>query len=457
MTSASSGTGKKEQRRHARLATSQTAQIRFGEGEVIPAEIRDYCPTGLYVAFPGARTPDAAIPVLVGDSVQVAFEVGGSGILRCEGRVARISPGGVGVFTAVLAEDIVQALRAASGQRAQPGSNGMGSGLSPQQSQALQLECTSQFRSFLDTVMQDFFQRAVERLAEAGQDEPSFLERSRYDYGVQELTQLRSRIEEAFFNAIRDRIQHVGAITDTSSEGAEANKLSLVDEAEFEDWLSLSAVIKQIEVGIASPLGEFEQRYSRLIGMPVDRKNNPLGPEMIGHAFQDAIQILDFSNPMRAVLYKALGQAVSNQSLALYQQLNQTLVSLQPLPLPEPSRDKAKPAPPAAAEAQSAEGDKSGADLAELADTLNALYRQDQSGAPQTSESAEYSLDRILATLNQSQRRTASDNAPVASAARSSHQMGASPGHPATARPEVLQMVSRLQQTARQMIGRDEA
>jgi len=456
MTSASSGTGKKEQRRHARLATSQTAQIRFGEGEAIPAEIRDYCPTGLYVAFPGERTPDAAIPVLVGDSVQVAFEEGGSGVLRCEGRVARISPGGVGIFTAALPEDIVQALRAASGHRTRSGSNRAGSGLSPQQSQALQLECTSQFRSFLDTVMQDFFQRAVERLAEAGQDEPSFLERSRYDYGVQELTQLRSRIEEAFFNAIRDRIQHVGAIMDPSSEGSAANKLSLVDEAEFEDWLSLSAVIKQIEVGIASPLGEFEQRYSRLIGMPVDRKNNPLGPEMIGHAFQDAIQILDFSNPMRAVLYKALGQAVSNQSLALYQQLNQTLVSLQPLPLPEPGRDKAE-SKPAPAEARSAEGDKTGADLAELADTLNALYKQDQSGAPQTPESAEYSLDRILATLNQSQRRAASDNAPVTSAAQSSRQMGASPGHSATARPEVLQMVSRLQQTARQMSGRDEA
>jgi diguanylate cyclase (GGDEF)-like protein len=458
MTFASSRPGKKEQRRHARLATLQTAQIRFGEGEAIPAEIRDYCQTGLYVAFPGARTPDAALPALVGDSVRVAFEVGAAGAFRCKGRVAHVSPGGVGVFTATLPEGIVQALRAASGHLARPDSGRGGDGLSPQQTQALQLECTSQFRSFLDKVMQDFFERAEERLGEAGQDEPSFLERSRYDYGVQELTQRRSRIEEDFFNAVRDRIQYVGSATEASLGAPAANKLSLVDEAEFEDWLSLSAVIKQIELAIATPLGEFEQRYSRLIGMPVDRKNNPLGPEMIGRAFQDAIQVLDFSNPMRAVLYKTLGQAVSNHSLALYQQLNQTLASLQPATPPEPGRGKAKskPAPAAAAEVQSIESDKPKPDLAEIADTLNALYKQDQAGTPQTPESTEYSLDRILAALNQSQRRVASAT-PAAPAARSSSQMGAAPGHPAAARPEILQVVSRMQQTARQMVGRDES
>ena len=211
MASASSGTGKKEQRRHARQTTSQSAHIQFGDGAAIPAEIRDFCQTGLYVAFLGDRTPDAALPVLVGDSVQVAFTVGDSGAFRCKGRVEHVSPGGIGVFTAALPEGMLQALRTASEHRSPPGLKRAGSGLSPQQAQALQLECINQFRSFLDAVMQDFFQRAAERLSEAGQNEPSFLERSRYDYGVQELTQRRSRIEDDFFNAIRDRIQYVGS------------------------------------------------------------------------------------------------------------------------------------------------------------------------------------------------------------------------------------------------------
>ncbi|OYZ56458.1 MAG: hypothetical protein B7X81_08520 [Hydrogenophilales bacterium 17-61-76] len=458
MISASSGMSKKEQRRHARLATSQTAHVRFGEGEPLPVEIRDYCKSGLYVAFPGSRTPDAAIPVLVGESVQVMFALSGAGEFRCKGRVAHVSPGGVGIFTAPLPEEMVKALRAASAHRAPIDSGKPGSGLDPQQIQALQLECTSQFRSFLDAVMQEFFQRATERLGEAGQAEPSFLERSRYAYGVQELAQRRGRIEDGFFNAIRDRIQTVGLVAGAPSDEPVANTLSLVDEAEFEDWLSLSAVIKQIEAEVASPLGEFEQRYSRLTGMTVDRKNNPFGPEVIGHTFQDAIQVLDFSNPMRTVLYRALGQAVSNQIPVLYPQLNQALAAVKPATLPEPKRNKPKPSPAkaAVAEVQSTESDKPRPDLADIADTLNARLKQDQASASPAPESAEYSLDRILASLNQSQRRAASEALAV-SAAQSGTRIKLSPGHPAAARSEILPMLSRLQQTARQMAGRDEA
>ena len=245
----SSGSGSKEQRRHARQATSQTARIRFGEGAAIPVEIRDYCPTGLYVAFSGDSTPDAALPALQGAPVQVAFAVGDSGVFRFNGRVARVAPGGLGIFVSAMPEDALQALRTASERLARPDSAGAASDLSPRQAQALQLECTSLFRSFLDGVLQDFFQRAVERLTEAGQDEMSFLERSRYDYGAQELMQRRSRIEDDFFNAIRGRIQHIGP-TEASGGAPAASKLALVDEGEFEDWLNLSAVIKQIEEGI---------------------------------------------------------------------------------------------------------------------------------------------------------------------------------------------------------------
>src|SRR4030067_3282143 len=147
--------------------------------------------------------------------------------------------------------------------------------------------------------------------------------------------QRRSRIEYDFFNAIRGRIQHIGP-TAASSGAPAANKLALVDEGEFEDWLNLSAVIKQIEEGIVPLLYAFEQRYSRMVGMPIDRKNNPFGPEVICRTFQDVIQGLDFSNSMRAVLYRTLGWAVSLHAPALYQQLNQTLAPLQPVAAPAP-------------------------------------------------------------------------------------------------------------------------
>src|SRR5512139_1869605 len=322
--------GSKEQRRFARQATLQTARVRFGDSAAIPSEIRDYCATGFYIAFLEADTPDATLSALVGTPVQVEFAVADSAVFRCSGRVARVSPGGVGVFVEAMPEGALHALRRAGERLALPVSARRGAGLSAQQAHALQLECTSLFRRFLSAVMQDFFQRAVERLAEAGQDELGFLERARYDHGVRELAQRRSGIEEDLFNAIRERIQDIGPTAEAPGGKPAANKLALVEEDEFEDWLNLSAVIRQIDADIGLQLDTFEQRYSRLVGMPVDRKNNPFGPEMIGRAFQAAIQALDFPNPMRAFLYKVLGDAVSNHGAALYEQLNQTLVSLQP-------------------------------------------------------------------------------------------------------------------------------
>ncbi|KVW93144.1 hypothetical protein ABW22_15080 [Thiobacillus denitrificans] len=435
----------------------QTARVRFSEGEAILAEIRDYCPNGLYMAFVEGKTPDAAIPALMGTRVQVAFAVDGASVFRLNGRVAHVSPGGVGIFVAVMPAGTLQALRTASERLARSDSARTGSDSTPQQAQALQLACTSLFHSFLDAVLQDFFQRAVECLNEAGQDELSFLERSRYDYGAQELMQRRSRIKDDFYNAMRDRIQHIGP-TEASSEAPAANKLALVDEGEFEDWLNMSAVIKQIEDDIVPLLYAFEQRYSRLVGMPVDRKNNPFGPEAICRTFQeDVIQGLDFSNPMRAVLYRALGQAVSLHAPALYRQLSQTLASLQPVEPPEAVGGKSGPtsAPPPAvgSGAPSAESDKARTDLAEIADTLNSLYQQDQAGIAQTPESTEYSLDRILATLNQSRQRAAGDMSGTA-AAQSHSREGYQLAHPAAVRPEVLQVVNSLQQTARQLDGR---
>lgn len=401
------------------------------------SEIRDYCLTGLYLAFPGGGTPDAALPVLVGAAVEVTFAVGEGAAYRCEGRVAHLAPGGVGVFVAAMPEGALRALRRASGAGEAAEQVVLEAVPNPQQTDAMKQACTSLLRGFLDAVMQDVFQHAGERLVQAGHEELSFLERSRYEYGAQELALRRGRIEEEFFDAMREHIQHAAPPGEADCRAPGRDGLALVDEAEFEDWLNLSTVIKQIEADIGPQLDAFEQRYSRLIGLSIDRKNNPFGPEVTGRNFQGAIQALDFSNPMRTVLYRVLGSAISRHGPALYQQLNEILATLQPA------------AAAAAAPARQAERSRLGEnlrakpDLAEVADTLNTLYKQDRPDTPPSSEGGEYSLDRILSTLNQSGRNASG----VVSSQR--RLDGAAFGKTPSA--GVLQAVERLQREARQL------
>ena len=443
MAHSSSGSVSKDQRRYARQAVSQAARVRFGEGQPIAAEIRDYCPTGLYVAFPRNDTPDAALSALQGTAVQVELAVAGTDALRVVGRVARRSPGGIGIFVATMPANVLQALRAATEGPALSATGSQACDVSAPQIQALQQQCTRLFHGFLEEVLRDFFQEGIERLGHAEQDEMGFLERAHFDHAAGELAKRRGQIEADFLDAMRGRIEHI--LPEGPSEGAAASQMALVEEDEFEDWLNLSAVIKEVEEDIVPLLYALEQRYSRLLGVPVGRRNNPFGPEVICRTFQEVIRGLDFSNPMRAMLYRVLGQVVSRHAPALYQQLNQTLVALQPAKEASPRKQPK----PAAAAAQPATREKPAAHPAQVAQILDSVYGPGSAGASQTPDRAEYSLDRILTALNQPQRR-----------APGSPSLGLGAGGPGIpslshARPNVLQVVGRLQQTARELADRD--
>lgn len=380
--------GSKEKRHFARQATSQPARIRLGGAAAIPAEIRDFCETGLYVAFLGEGTPDAALQSLTGTPVQVEFSVAHSGAFQCHGRVARILPGGVGVLVSSMPEGALQALRWAGRRLARP----VGSGLGAQQTQELLQECSRQFSRIFAPALQDFFQQAVERLGEACQDEPIFLERSHYDYAIQELQQQRSRIENEVFAALRDRIQKPDATE--SSARAPTNRLALVEEDEFEDWLNLSAVVKQIEAEILAPLHEVEQRYGRLVGVPVDSKEQSRRP---GIHFSH----VPGRHPGPGFLQCHSGGALQGTGTSALAPCTRALPATRAdariaaagcvTAAGAHTPGKAKPAPIAKNQAE--------LDLAEIAKTLDTLFKQDPAGTALSPESAEYSLDRILATL----------------------------------------------------------
>lgn len=451
--------GYTEKRRHVRQPTLQAARIFIGDGAAISVEIRDYCQSGLHISFLGEGTPDAAVPALIGTPVLIEMAHAAPGGLRFKGRIARVTPHSVGVFVLAMPEAALELLRrvdaSSASTRGSPG-DGVASVDLPA-ANALRLECSRLFSAFVDAVMQDFFQHAQQHLNQAGMETFSFLERSRLDYGAQELALHRSHIETEIRNSIRDGAQTIEPAQAASGKATPilppvAGKLALIDEDEFEDWLSLSAVIKPIETDIAPQLYVFELRYGRLIGVPIDRKNNPLGPEALGRAFQSAIRVLDFSNAMRTILYKALGQALSDRSASAYEQLNQLLISLQPdEPVRSPPVERAQDPQPEVDTARSS-GDT---DLAENPDTALAralanLFQQDHTDIETTgAESTDYSLDRILSSLGHMRRSTPSQ--PEERAVSSARHLFDASRDRAVVLPEMLKIARQIRQSVHQL------
>ena len=448
----------KERRRSQRRAVLQAARLEFA-GMILPCEIRDYCAAGLHLVFPAGDMQHAVAPLERGVPLRVEFAVGtgaGDRRFRLEGRAAHVTSTSAGVYVENFPEPALRALGEVAGH-AQSGGEGDAADLGPGKKRALRQECTRLFSSFLDTLLQDFFALAPGKLTEAGQ-EASSLDQSRYHFGALELEQHRTRIQNDFFSAIRERLQSEGRTpgADAFTTAVEELELELVDESEFEDWLNLSSVSGRLEADFDEQLAYFEKRYSLLIDQTLQRKDNPFGPEAICTALRDALRSQDFTNAMRLIVYRAFGQVLTGHLPELYERLGKVLVLIQP----GKTKKRAMPRP-----SKGVQGDEAAQPVPELpSPEPPSLPSPGEEGtipappAPQRPtpdkqaryEDIEYSLDRILASLEQhqagsgkaGQAEAASDKTPAEKAAVPAGRAGGQ---------GLAQLTAALQQTSRRI------
>lgn len=455
-------TAGQDQRRHPRLKTRKIAQFIYA-GLVLSCEIRDYCLNGLFLSFADPSALEALLPHLAGAPAQIEFAAATSKGHRflINANVAHISPGGLGLHVDQMPAGAAQALHAAAlageGVQAVPHQN-----LDPEVAKAMQQECNNLFRSFLDAVLQEFFSQAPARLTQASDELSSFIERSIYVQASQTLNQRKVPLQEAFFNTIREHIQRIGQSEEDAQDGEQdaestVGGLSLIDDEEFQDWLNLSAAINEVELAASTELAVFERGYSVLIGTALPRKRNPFTPELLCHCLRDVIQSLEFGNAMRAILYRTFSQALIRHISDLYQQLNQVLAPLQPA---APAKRKKKEVKPEASESDdriAADPVHSEQDTSTATNTAtNTAMRPNQEQASQppaapvamsAQENGDYSLDRILSSINQPARSSASGSRFRAADVPVAAWMPSVPGR----RPNLAEIASRLHQTSRQI------
>lgn len=316
-----------DKRQHARQETRVPSVVRFGDGGALRCEVRNYSPTGLYLAYVEARSDSAG--ELVGETIRIGFPVGGgsdAASFSLIGRVTHSSREGFGVFVANMPKGALTVLKSGVPKGYSCTPQGDELDLSPQQLELLEKECASLLGSFLSSVAEDFFRRATESLKTAVENALTLNDRSVYFEGTQELIQREERIRQEFFRFVRERLHGRSKQGVDLEDALSPDELTLMEKAELEDWLDLASVIERIEADNAAQLCEIEQRYGRLIDNPIDRKSNPFGPEAIGRAFRDSLGGMDFERPVRTLLFHTLGQAIGSHAPDLYRQINERLV-----------------------------------------------------------------------------------------------------------------------------------
>lgn len=322
-------------RRYARLQTRKVATLSLEGGQVLDCEIRDFCPEGvLLLPLPGRDGSFAAnARQIVGSNGRVSFTRGDRGTghtLTFAGKLVRATPDSIGVFTEEMPRDAYKAL--ATVRTDLLNSEQVPGGILPTEGQAILHDCVNCFRLFLSRVWQQFLEQIGQRLLEGDASPLPLSDHSRFLSALRDLSNRGGEKGQDLYRTVVERMRRLEQDgQQTLAPAGEDGELDFVDEGKFEDWLNIAAVFNRQEVEIRTPMYEFAQRFQRLLPVPVDKSNDPFGPEVLCLAFQDVIRDVDLSNPMRAIVYAAFGRAIEPDYPELYRQLNQLLAPLKPV------------------------------------------------------------------------------------------------------------------------------
>ena len=363
-----------ERRTQTRRETLCRAYVHRRAGESVVADIREYSDAGLYLEF--IDTPDEVVRAELAYA-SVMLELAPTHAAQAtispafSARVAHMSPLGIGLSVDDMPQGVIDTLRTASrhvGERKHVGAEAI---LSTQQAKALQLECSALHRVFIDAVARDFLHKSPTRLREQSEAYSNFSDRSALQLASSELIRQKLSLASQIYAAVQSRIRVEGRDHDENALVGRRAQLSLMGDAELDDFLLLTGVINRLDERFSLQLHELDRRYGRLVHTAIERKNNPYSPEVVCRGVQTALQTLDFNRAVWTVLYEVLEQCATEHSHEFYRQVNSTLAALRTPAAASASTERA----PTRALAKKA---KPPQDVAEMADALNRLYLQNQ-------------------------------------------------------------------------------
>jgi diguanylate cyclase (GGDEF)-like protein len=392
-------------------------------GDMIQGGISDFCRTGVYLRFAAPNPGGAHLLPLPGSASRLIFGTGRGKQAKkhsLECRIAHVSEDGVGLYIPNMPATSHECLSRASGNR----------GSAPTRSSApradLLAQCHALTRAAMTEMFQDLFIRLDNYLTSAHL-EASFMEQPRYEHAAYLFKHQRPVIETRYMGMLGEALQAIesGRQPPKYERSESEGELSLVEDAEFEDWLAQTTVVSHVEARLLQNLGRLQPAYDGAAGLGLNRKALPFGPETLSHCFGHAIADLEFMHDIRQIAYKALSVSLQIKLPALYDELERILAPVTPKPakrLNHPAGTAATSAKGVDASAPQAEGptrtDSPSAqsapaqDIPEINQLLEKLIgdyapgRQGGNLIQASQEGMPYNLSNILSVLNQANAPT---------------------------------------------------
>ncbi len=317
-------------RRHIRYSVRHTAWLQLSKAGDIPVLINNHSPGGVYVTMVD-RTQPSDHPIArqlgAGDQVMLGVQLSvDKTIQQYAGRVIRATQLGFAIAFERDHERLsAQLMEIAEHQGFQNIESQVQ--LEPAQREKLiqkvRQRTVSFFNRYLTEAMDDLKHRLLDSASDVkdpGHQTPYFDALSIFHNHQKTIIEsFQTRLDSHF-----DDFHHIRHDEDADGESA-GQLLALVDDEEFEQWLSLSEFISAIHNRNHQTLMELETRLTELIGTTIESSNNPLDPMVVHHYLSVEFQKYAFGHRPSQLIWKTISSHVNAHISNLYKGINATL------------------------------------------------------------------------------------------------------------------------------------
>ncbi len=203
---------------------------------------------------------------------------------------------------------------------------------------ALLLRCRQRAEKYLREAIKQVFDKTDDLLFERSNKDEANGGGVKYFDALRELRVKRQDLTQKYLEGFaREHDSRLRRVPVTASKSAaqpqQGGGLSLIDEKELEESLAIEGQVGKANERFGNLLFALSQRYSVLVkGIKVEAESHPLAPDVICHAFRDAIGGIELSVEIKLIIYKLFEQNTVKQLGPVYEELNTLLADAGILP-----------------------------------------------------------------------------------------------------------------------------
>ena len=190
----------------------------------------------------------------------------------------------------------------------------------------------------LEKILQNMFDHADDALFALAEKTDSTTDSTAYFDSMRIIRLKRSEIETQYFSFIKQAFSNAKNNTSDNTDDEPTldsfsmDDLSLIEETDLEENIAIKNIVTKVSHHYAQDLSAIEKRLTHILENEISAKNNPLGPEVICHAFMQAAAELDIELKVSLIILKLFDQGIVSGLSPLLHEANNLFISANVLP-----------------------------------------------------------------------------------------------------------------------------